>query len=165
MYTRYGMPHARLLRGHHATNGTHWRGSSGGLALVGYTALVPGQLSPQLFLQDTESKQGRTIWHWSSVAQPREINNKIYFYSRRAIYRFLLWLTNCFLKMLLTLKTIRETVASGLLTSEISSSGWINLLVALEVVRVAGLLVTVEGGLETVLLPALGLPTAMVVWV
>lgn len=65
--------------------------------------------------------------------------------------------------MLLTLKTIRETVASGLLTSEISSSGWINLLVALEVVRVAGLLVTVEGGLETVLLPALGLPTAMVV--
>lgn len=41
------------------------------------------------------------------------------------------------------------------LTSEISSSGWINLLVALVVVRVAGLLVTVAGGLATVLLVGL----------
>lgn len=41
------------------------------------------------------------------------------------------------------------------LTSEISSSGWINLLVALVVVRVAGLLVTVAGGLATVLLGGL----------
>lgn len=41
------------------------------------------------------------------------------------------------------------------LTSEISSSGWINLLVALMVVRVAGLLVTVAGGLATVLLGGL----------
>lgn len=68
--------------------------------------------------------------------------------------------------MLLTVKKTknykRETVPAGLLTSEISSSGWINLLVALEVVRVAGLLVTVEGGLETVLLPALGLAIAAV---
>lgn len=54
-------------------------------------------------------------------------------------------------------------IAVGLLTSDISSSGWINLLVALEVVRVAGLLVTVEGGLETVLLPAVGLATVPVV--
>lgn len=43
----------------------------------------------------------------------------------------------------------------GLLTSEISSSGWINLLVALVVVSVAGLLVTVAGGLATVLLEGL----------
>lgn len=41
------------------------------------------------------------------------------------------------------------------LTSEISSSGWINLLVALVVVRVAGLLVTVAGGLATGLLEGL----------
>lgn len=41
------------------------------------------------------------------------------------------------------------------LTSEISSSGWINLLVALVVVRVAGLLVTVAGGLATGLLEEL----------
>lgn len=41
------------------------------------------------------------------------------------------------------------------LTSEISSSGWINLLVALVVVRVAGLLDTVAGGLATVLLEGL----------
>lgn len=41
------------------------------------------------------------------------------------------------------------------LTSEISSSGWINLLVALVVVRVAGLLVTVAGGLATGLLEVL----------
>lgn len=41
------------------------------------------------------------------------------------------------------------------LTSEISSSGWINLLVALVVVRVAGLLLTVAGGLATVLLEGL----------
>lgn len=58
-------------------------------------------------------------------------------------------------------KNDKKTVPDGLLTSETSSSGWINLLVALEVVRVAGLLVTVEGGLETVLLP-LGLTTAAV---
>lgn len=41
------------------------------------------------------------------------------------------------------------------LTSEISSSGWINLLVALVVVRVAGLLVTVAWGLATGLLEEL----------
>lgn len=41
------------------------------------------------------------------------------------------------------------------LTSEISSSGCINLLVALVVVSVAGLLVTVAGGLATVLLGGL----------
>lgn len=41
------------------------------------------------------------------------------------------------------------------LTSEISSSGWINLLVALVVVRVAGLVATVAGGLATVLLEGL----------
>ena len=41
------------------------------------------------------------------------------------------------------------------LTREISSSGWINLLVALVVVRVAGLLATVAGGLATVLLEGL----------
>ena len=41
------------------------------------------------------------------------------------------------------------------LTSDISSSGWINLLVALVVVRVAGLLDTVAGGLATVLLEGL----------
>lgn len=38
------------------------------------------------------------------------------------------------------------------LTIDISSSGWINLLVALVVVRVAGLLVTGVPGLATVLL-------------
>lgn len=41
------------------------------------------------------------------------------------------------------------------LTSEISSSGWINLLVALVVVRRAGLVGTVAGGLATVLLEGL----------
>ena len=63
---------------------------------------------------------------------------------------------------LLTDKNYKDTAPAVLLTSERSSSGWINLLVGLEVVRVAGLLVTVEGGLETVLLPALGLTTAAV---
>lgn len=38
-----------------------------------------------------------------------------------------------------------------LLTSDISSSGWINLLVALVVVRVAGLLVIDVAGLAAVL--------------
>ena len=65
-------------------------------------------------------------------------------------------------KCYLLKKLLIEIIVAGLLTSEISSSGWINLLVALEVVRVAGLLVTVEGGLETVLLPELGLTTATV---
>lgn len=37
------------------------------------------------------------------------------------------------------------------LTSDISSSGWINLLVALVVVRVAGLLVIYVAGLASVL--------------
>lgn len=59
-------------------------------------------------------------------------------------------------------KNYKQSVPADLLTSEISSSGWINLLVALEVVSVAGLLVTVEGGLETVLLLALGLATVAV---
>ena len=62
-------------------------------------------------------------------------------------------------------KPVKDTAPAGLLTSERSSSGWINLLVALEVVRVAGLLVRVEGGLETVLLPAVGLATAAAAWV
>lgn len=44
-----------------------------------------------------------------------------------------------------------ETAEKWILTSEISSSGCINLLVALLVVRVAGLLVTAAGGLDTVL--------------
>lgn len=46
---------------------------------------------------------------------------------------------------LLTVKG--HSAKRGRLTSEISSSGWINLLVALVVVRVAGLLVTGTGGL------------------
>lgn len=46
---------------------------------------------------------------------------------------------------LLTVKS--HSSKPGLLTSEISSSGWINLLVALVVVSVAGLLVTGTGGL------------------
>lgn len=46
----------------------------------------------------------------------------------------------------------KQSTETGSLTSDISSSGWINLLVALVVVRVAGLLVTGVPGLATVLL-------------
>jgi len=46
----------------------------------------------------------------------------------------------------------RQSIETGSLTNDMSSSGWINLLVALVVVRVAGLLVTGVPGLATVLL-------------
>lgn len=55
----------------------------------------------------------------------------------------------------MTSSDIAEDRKAGRLTKEISSSGWINLLVALVVVRVAGLLVMEGHGLAAVLLVVL----------
>ena len=40
-----------LLGGYDGPHGAHWRGRDGGLALARNITLVPGQSSPQLFLQ------------------------------------------------------------------------------------------------------------------
>lgn len=148
-----------MVRSHHAIHRTPGWGRSGSLSLARIVMLVPGQLSLQLFLQDMENNQKeRTIWHWNSI------KTKYIWFLKNSIFIYFCSKTHFFFKMLLTVK-ITKNILVRILTSETSSSGWINLLVSPELVRVAGLLVTADWGLETVLLSGAGLETAPVVWV
>lgn len=180
----HGMPHARLLlwqsllRGHDAAYSCHGGSSHMGLARPGYETLVTGQLGLHLLLE--AEKQSRARTHTKETPPlPSQCTNKQpnmganvilpWPHTAKLIEKYV-----CVRKQIRRIKNIARSLPTYTiicsnyyllckgktrkhkqLTSEISSSGWINLLVALVVVRVAGLLVTVAGGLATGLLEEL----------